>query len=58
MGIATVRVLFGDVNPSGHLAETFPKKLSDNPSYLYFGGEPKAQESRAGVFVGYRYYDA
>ena len=58
VGIATVRVLFGDVNPSGHLAETFPKKLSDNPSYLYFGGEPKATEYREGVFVGYRYYDA
>ena len=57
VGIATVNVLFGDVNPSGHLAETFPIKLSDNPSYLYFGGEGNRTEYREGVFVGYRYYD-
>ena len=57
VGIATVNVLFGDVNPSGHLAETFPLKLSDNPSYLYFGGEGNRTEYREGVFVGYRYYD-
>ncbi|MBQ9301140.1 MAG: glycoside hydrolase family 3 C-terminal domain-containing protein [Clostridia bacterium] len=57
VGEATVRVLFGDVNPSGHLAETFPLKLSDNPSYLYFGGEGNRTEYREGVFVGYRYYD-
>ena len=58
VGLATVRVLFGDVNPSGHLAETFPMKLSDNPSYLYYGGEGNRTEYREGVFVGYRYYDA
>ncbi len=57
VGIATVRVLYGDVNPSGHLAETFPVKLSDNPSYLYFGGEGNEADYREGVFVGYRYYD-
>lgn len=34
VGLATVRVLYGEVNPSGHLPETFPVKLSDNPSYL------------------------
>ena len=57
VGLATVRVLFGDANPSGHLAETFPVKLSDNPSYLYYGGEGNRTEYREGVFVGYRYYD-
>lgn len=57
VGIATVRVLCGDVNPSGHLAETFPVKLSDNPSYLYYGGEGDEADYREGVFVGYRYYD-
>jgi beta-glucosidase len=45
------------VNPSGHLAETFPVKLSDNPSYLYYGGEGDEADYREGVFVGYRYYD-
>ena len=57
VGDATVKVLFGDVNPSGHLAETFPIKLQDNPSYLYYGGEGNRTEYREGVFVGYRYYD-
>jgi len=57
VGLATVRVLFGDVNPSGHLAETFPVKLSDNPSYLFYGGEKDVTDYREGIFVGYRYYD-
>ena len=57
VGLATVRVLFGEVNPSGRLPESFPKKLSDNPSYLYYGGEGDRADYREGVFVGYRYYD-
>ena len=52
-----MKVLFGDVNPSGHLPETFPHKLEDNPSYLYYGGEGNVTEYREGIFVGYRYYD-
>ncbi len=57
VGLATVQILFGDVNPSGHLAETFPIKLSDNPSYLFYGGEKNDTDYREGIFVGYRYYD-
>ena len=57
VGLATVRVLYGEVNPSGHLPETFPVKLSDNPSYLFYGGEGNEADYREGVFVGYRYYD-
>ena len=57
VGTATVNILFGDVNPSGCLPESFPKKLSDNPSYLYYGGEGNEVEYREGIFVGYRYYD-
>ncbi len=57
VGAATIDVLFGDKNPCGKLAETFPLKLSDNPSYLYFPGEGDSSEYREGVFVGYRYYD-
>ena len=57
VGIAAVRLLYGDANPCGHLAETFPVKLSDNPSYLYYGGEGNEADYREGVFVGYRYYD-
>ena len=57
VGEAVIRVLFGDVNPSGHLPETFPVQLEDNPSFLYYGGEGNRTEYREGVFVGYRYYD-
>ena len=57
VGAATVRVLFGESNPSGKLPETFPMKLEDNPSYLFYGGEKDVTEYREGVFVGYRYYD-
>jgi len=56
-GRAVADVLFGAVSPSGKLAETFPKKLSDNPSYLNFPGEDDRVEYREGIFMGYRYYD-
>ena len=57
VGKATVEVLFGRSNPSGKLPETFPLKLSDNPSYLNFPGDGRKVEYREGIFVGYRYYD-
>ena len=58
VGPATLDLLFGDANPSGKLAESFPKRLEDNPSYLYyFGDEQNRTEYREGIFVGYRYYD-
>lgn len=50
-------LLFGEVSPSGKLAETFPVKLSDNPSFLNFPGEGDRVEYKEGLFVGYRYYD-
>lgn len=56
VGEAVANILFGVVNPSGKLAESFPKKLSDNPSFLNFGSNDKV-EYREGIFVGYRYYD-
>jgi len=58
MGGAVADILYGVVNPSGKLAETFPVKLSHNPSHLNFPGEGDRVEYKEGVFVGYRYYDA
>ncbi len=58
IGEAVVNVLYGKVNPSGRLPETFPAKLEDNPSYLFFQGEGDVVEYREGVFVGYRYYES
>jgi beta-glucosidase len=56
-GEAVVDVLFGDVNPSGKLAETFPVKIEDNPSFLNFPGSNDEVNYNEGLFVGYRYYD-
>jgi len=54
---AIADILFGEVNPSGKLAETFPIKLEDNPSYHYFPGGPNTIEYRESIYVGYRYFD-
>jgi beta-glucosidase len=54
---AIADILYGEVNPSGKLAETFPICLEDNPSYHYFPGGPKTVEYRESIYVGYRYYD-
>jgi beta-glucosidase len=58
VGESTVDLLYGRANPSGKLAETFPLKLQDNPSYLNFPGTNRQVEYREGLFIGYRYYDA
>lgn len=55
---ASARILFGEVNPSGRLAETFPVHLEDTPSYLYFPGSSETVVYAEGQFVGYKYYDA
>ncbi len=57
VGTATGELLFGLVNPSGRLAETYAYKLSDSPSYLNFPGEEGTVHYRENIFVGYRYYD-
>jgi beta-glucosidase len=55
-GSAVADVLFGGVNPSGHLAESIPLRLEDNPSWVNFPGEQGHVRYGEGVFVGYRYY--
>lgn len=57
VGGAVCDILFGKVNPSAKLPETFPFRLEDNPSYLSYIGEGDMVEYREGIFVGYRYYD-
>ena len=56
-GSAISELLFGLANPCGKLAESFPKKLSHNPSYLNFPGNDTEVCYAEGVYVGYRYYD-
>jgi len=56
-GGAIADVLFGRVNPSGKLAETYPLRLVDTPAYLNFPGENGVVRYGEGLFIGYRYYD-
>jgi beta-glucosidase len=59
-GTALASVLFGQVDPSGHLPVTFPASLSQMPTssrYRFPGVNGKVHYSE-GVFVGYRWYDA
>ncbi|OCT11862.1 glycosyl hydrolase [Paenibacillus pectinilyticus] len=58
LGGAIADILFGEVSPSGKLAETFPVRLEHNPSYLNFPGEGNTVKYKEGIFVGYRYYEA
>ncbi len=57
VGDATVALLWGDVNPSGKLSESYPFKLSDNPSFLNFPGDGGNPVYAEGVYIGYRYYE-
>lgn len=50
-------VIYGLVNPSGKLAETFPVKNEDSLASKYFPMGPRSVEYRESVYVGYRYFD-
>lgn len=54
---AAISLLFGEKNPSGKLAETFPVQLEDTPCCFNFPGSRKSVEYRESIYVGYRYYD-
>jgi len=57
-GGAIADVLYGKVNPSGRLAETYPLKLVDTPAHINFPGGNGEVRYGEGIFTGYRYYDA
>lgn len=55
---SVVDILTGLANPSGKLAETWPKKMMDSLSMHYFDPKSKDLEYRESLFVGYRYFDS
>ncbi|MBS3939769.1 MAG: glycoside hydrolase family 3 C-terminal domain-containing protein [Actinobacteria bacterium] len=56
-GSAIVDVLFGDAEPGGRLAESFPVRGADLPADANFPGHPKQVTYREGLLVGYRFHD-
>ena len=56
-GEAAYDIIYGKVNPSGKLAETFPFNNEDNVVAKYFPMGPRTVEYRESIFVGYRFFD-
>ena len=58
-GNALAHVLFGDVNPSGKLPCTFPKRLADSPAHALdaYPGKNGTVVYKEGLLVGYRWFD-
>lgn len=54
-GTAAVRLLYGDANPCGKLAETYPLNEKDCLAASNFG--VRNPEYRESIYVGYRGYD-
>ena len=58
LGSGVAKILFGTVNPSGKLAETYPIHFEDNPAYLNFPGDGDECLYGEDIYVGYKWYDA
>jgi beta-glucosidase len=58
-GTALAEILFGQVDPSGHLPVTFERRAEDNPTFknYYPEGDTKRVVYKEGIFVGYRGYE-
>jgi beta-glucosidase len=58
--IAVAEALLGDLNPCGHLPDTFEKRWEDSPAYGNYPGDPAnggTVKFEEGIFVGYRWFD-
>lgn len=55
---AVLKVILGEVNPSGKLSESYPFSYDDVSSAPYFPAKERTVEYREGLYVGYRYYES
>ena len=60
-GTAIAKIISGDVNPSGKLPFSFPKKLEDNGAHSFgetsYPGVNLTQHYKEDILVGYRWFD-
>ena len=56
-GNAIADILFGDINPSGHLTDTWANKIEDYPTTSSFIESDLYVRYKEGLFVGYRYFE-
>ena len=54
---AVLKVILGEVNPSGKLSETYPIKYEDTPSAPYIPAKKRTVEYREGLYIGYCYFE-
>ena len=54
---SVLKVITGQVNPSGKLAESYPVKYEDVSSAPCFPAKERTAEYREGLYVGYRYFE-
>lgn len=55
---AVVRALYGEVNPCGRLAESFPLKDGCEACAEVYSAHPLKTDCAEGIYVGYKYHDS
>lgn len=56
-GNALAEILFGEVNPSGHLPDTFAFRREDYSDWPNYPGTKETVKYAEGIYVGYRHFD-
>ena len=56
-GNAIADILLGEVNPSGHLTDTWASKINDYPTTSTFIESNFFVKYKEGLFLGYRYFE-
>ncbi len=55
---AVAGILFGKLNPSGKLPDSFSRRWNDEPAFGHYPGHDEHVHFAEGIFVGYRWYDS